>query len=99
MAMRSSALRWFLLSLALIGAAVWFWRLGEQKRLATPVVISHPAPATNVTARTTATARKSLRLSNTSEDAASLSRKDRAILLRNAVIDTTLPLDMDIPDA
>src|ERR1700753_4090289 len=99
--MRSSALRWFLLSVVLIGAGAWFWRLGEQKRLAAPIIVSHPAPATTATVapHPVAKARNSLLLSNTSEDAATLSRKDRAILLRNALIDTTLPLTMDIPDA
>src|SRR5437016_8904260 len=38
------------------------------------------------------------RLSNTTQTIGDLARNDRAILLRNALIDTSKPLTFDIPD-
>ena len=38
------------------------------------------------------------RLSNTQQTLKQLERNDRAVLLRNALIDTTKPLDFKIPD-
>jgi subtilisin-like proprotein convertase family protein len=89
-----------------MGAALWFWRLGDQRRAQSPVPASSPATAANTNtvaknvaaANAPAAAKKSLLLSNTSEDPESLARNDHALILRNALIDTTLPLNLGIPD-
>ncbi len=99
--MRNKARAWFLLSLALMLGAVWFWREGERRREA-GVPPQRPAAArsagTNTAAaRAPSAARPGLRLANTREGVGALARKDSAILLRNALIDTALPLALDIP--
>jgi len=95
--MRANSLKWFLLSLLLLVGAVWFWGVGNRKA-ARVLSASHVAAATNVVAKGHAGhGPKSLRLSNTDEALASLQRNDHAILLRNAIIDTRKPLDLDIP--
>ncbi len=59
-----------------------------------------PLLATNhVSAPQAFSPRKSYVISNTTETAAQLARNDHGIILRNALIDTALPVKLDIPPA
>jgi subtilisin-like proprotein convertase family protein len=102
--MRNRPRAWFLVSLLLFGAAYWFWSYGEKVRLGRGAhgvraeVAGRPVPGLGkmVEARN-ATGSKSYRLSNTRQSQAQLLRNQHGIILRNALIDTTRPLTLDIP--
>src|SRR5581483_7454476 len=83
--------------LAVVGAGLWCWRM--QRGRQTPLVGPKPAaPAAAPGATRTAQAGpRSWRLSNSPETAAALEREPRAIVLRNALIDTRRPVALDIP--
>jgi subtilisin-like proprotein convertase family protein len=107
--MRFRPLTWFLLSLLLFGASYWFWNYGEKVRTARnaeklqnhPAAVQPSAPPSSsspkiVEAKNSAR-NKSYHLSNTHLTEKQLIRSDHAIILRNALIDTALPLKLDIP--
>jgi len=98
------------LSLLFFAAALCLWQAGDRRASsrgaqavpsvrsvgsdrsvpsASPAAPSVPAPAA---------AARSYRLSNTPESAAQLQRNPRAILLRNATIDTARPVQLAIPE-
>jgi subtilisin-like proprotein convertase family protein len=104
---------WFIISALCFLAAVVFWQLAGRKAArdkaareaaatnapagpgapaATPAV---PAVATNAAAAANDPLR--LRLSNTAKGVDELTRSDHALLLRNAHLDSTLPLNLPIP--
>ncbi|HEY3856849.1 MAG TPA: S8 family serine peptidase [Verrucomicrobiae bacterium] len=96
---------WFVISLALFAAGGWMWHYAEKVRLnqehsetTTPSSSTPAHPALINAVGTNASAgRKSYHLSNTRQTAKQLLRSDHAIILRNALIDTTRPLHLDIP--
>src|SRR6187551_1245042 len=126
--MRLKTRYWFLLSLVLFGAAVWFWQLGNQRvaqRRAAPStnaasatnaaigqpfklqitnsVASTPADSLLATITTNAPNAKqtnlfTYRLSNTKLPLAELARSDRALLLRNVLLNTANPARPEIPE-
>src|SRR5262245_13534502 len=61
-----------------------------------PVIFDNPPVATN---NPTTAPRLKYRLSNTEKTVDELGRSDRAILLENALIDSTQPVQFDIPDS
>ena len=100
-------------SLLCLAAGVFFWNLGEQQRaagnaarLAAPGKsgTSSPgtaAPAVTVPGLATNSAAKSrypYRLANTDKKIGQLQNDDHAVLLLNALIDTTRPVNLAIPD-
>jgi subtilisin-like proprotein convertase family protein len=95
---------WFAISLLLFGAGAWMWHYAEKVSVSRPnVAAAKPLSALNPplikAAGTNAVARrKSYRLSNTRQTVAQLLRNDHAIILRNALIDTSRPLRLDIPE-
>ncbi|MDB6109487.1 MAG: Peptidase and in kexin sedolisin [Pedosphaera sp.] len=111
--MQRRPLFWFLVSLACLAGAIYFWRLGDRWRAekahaapaATPreakpgAVMRAQGSATNAAGPTAAAASGPLayRLHNTAQTLTQLARNDRAILLANALIDTGKPLDLGIP--
>src|SRR6202522_4121039 len=104
--MRLKSRTWFLISLLLFAASFWMWRFAErrakppQDRSARSAPNLNPNPAPNPIpslTRVGAGQRKSYRVSNTPQTARELLGSDHAILLRNALIDTRRPLNLDIP--
>jgi subtilisin-like proprotein convertase family protein len=110
--MRSRPLIWLLLSALLFAAGTCIWRLGKQRtgeRLASlrPLtLLSEPGalssfaatgPYTHHASRITNPL--SLRLTNSPVPFGRLIRSPAAILLENAVLDTSRPLTLTIPDA
>jgi hypothetical protein len=98
---------WFLLSLLFFTAALCLWQEGDRRaslhRAAVlggqaslkPFNQSFLAKLHGPSAKAPSAA--SLHLSNTPATAAQLARNPHAILLRNATLDTTLPIHLDIP--
>jgi autotransporter-associated beta strand protein len=96
---------WFLISLLLFAAAICMWQYGEKYAAA-----HHPStPRANAlkaqqppmirTAATNALAKgKSYRISNTTQHLAQLLHNGHALILRNALIDTEVPVALKIPD-
>ncbi len=102
--MRFSSRTWFLLSLLLFSAALWMWLYAEKfsaaHRRAVPQTVLAPptAPAlTNAAYRAKPGKAESYRLSNTRETAGQLARSAHGLILRNALIDTALPVKLNIP--
>ena len=104
--MRFRPLTWFLLSLLLFGASCWFWTYGEKVSAARRAEKLHSKPSalqsTNqspakIVQAKNSTGTKSYHLSNTHLSEKQLVRSAHAIILRNALIDTALPLKMNIP--
>jgi subtilisin-like proprotein convertase family protein len=106
--MRFRSRTWFLVSLLLFAASYWFWTYGEKVRHARiaqaaqgkgqgqAAVVQKPAPGSApITAARNE--KKSYRLSNTRQTEKQLQRNNHAIILRNALIDTQLPLRLNIP--
>ncbi|MGD0413265.1 MAG: S8 family serine peptidase, partial [Verrucomicrobiota bacterium] len=93
---------WMLLSLLLFAGGLCLWRAGDRlasSRLAPQGASAPSAPSVlSVPSANIPAAARSYRLSNTPQSAAELLRNPRAILLRNAVIDTTRPAELDIPE-
>jgi len=102
--MRFRPRTWFLLSLLLFAAAYWVWTYGDkigasrgaQAAHSEAVQPSGPRSAKIVQTRNSSKT-KSYRLSNTRQTEKQLQRSSHAIILRNALIDTQLPLKLDIP--
>ncbi|MGA2177493.1 MAG: S8 family serine peptidase [Verrucomicrobiota bacterium] len=105
--MRFKSLTWFLLSLLLFAATLWMGFYAEKysaahRRAATPTTPVHPppprAPALTKAANQTQTGKPdSYRLSNTRATAGQLARNNHGLILRNALIDTALPVRLKIP--
>lgn len=111
--MRLKPITWLLISLCLFIAAGLFWHWGEQQKAAyraakgtnaavtgtissqAPSVAGTNAPAASLSVPSAA---NGYRLSNTTNTIGELERNDHAILLRNATIDTTKPIDFEFPD-
>ena len=102
---------WWFVSLLFFMAAVWFWHLGERRAasrggagvlrrsLSVGSVGSVGSGGVAGTAPVAAVAGRSYRLSNTTETLEELRRNTHAILLRNALIDTSVRADLAIPEA
>lgn len=102
---------WFIISALCFLVAAIFWQLAERKAArdkaaresttattnapAASGAAAVPAAATNAALATNDPLR--LRLSNTARTVDELSRSDRALLLRNAHIDSSLPVNLAIP--
>ncbi len=100
--MRLKPRTWFLISLVFFVAGAWMWHYAERVRLSQPGAeptkpSSALAPPLMKTAAAAAAKRKTYRVSNTRQTFAQLLHNDHAIILRNALIDTTRPLHLDIP--
>src|SRR5580692_3100473 len=102
--MRFRPRTWFLLSLLLFAAAYWFWTYGNKISASRSVQAAHSEavqPSGPSLAKIVETPHspknKSYRLSNTRQTEKQLQRSKHAIILRNALIDTQLPLNLDIP--
>jgi subtilisin-like proprotein convertase family protein len=103
--MRFKPRTWFLISLLLFGAGAWMWHYGDKVRdsrrnaaTATKSSTAVTPPLLKTSATAAITKRKTYRLSNTRETIAKLLRNDHAIILRNAIIDTTHSLNLGIPE-
>jgi subtilisin-like proprotein convertase family protein len=108
--MRSRILKWFVLCLLCVAGAWFLWhetgqRTAKEKAAATaasaaPGSLTGAAPLTNpalVSAAAAKTNRLAYRLSNTTRSIGQLTGDRRAILLENALIDSSLPLNFSIP--
>ena len=105
--MRFSSRTWFLLSLMLFAAALWMWLFAERfsaahSRDAAHAASAHPAspavaPSTNASNKPHSAKPDSYRLTNTRQTVDQLARNSHALILRNALIDTALPVRMAIP--
>lgn len=106
---------WWAISILLFAASAFFWNLGEKKRAAdqaarhksqlpllkaTPLPPLTPEDATgSVKTNASKLSPRRYRVSNTTQRLGELVRNNHAILLRNALIDTTKPLDgLNIPE-
>lgn len=108
--MRLKPIQWCLISLLLFVAAICAWRLVDRMvevRPARTAAVSSPAVASPwqnsaallKTSLTNAVPRnKTYRLSNTRQTVDQLIHNRHAILLRNALIDTEVPVPLDIPE-
>jgi subtilisin-like proprotein convertase family protein len=105
--MRLKPQAWFLISLLLFAAAICMWRYGnkygaEHQAAAAATAkaavskTQHPALVKTLAANTKAK-RKSYRLTNTSQTIAQLLHNSHALILRNAWIDTEVPVALKIP--
>jgi len=98
---------WWLLSLLFFAASLWLWHAGDRmaaSRRAAAVSSNAPVPSVPsvplLPSNTApAPAPRAYRLSNTPQTLAQLERNSRAILLRNALIDTSLRVTLPIPPA
>jgi len=103
--MRLKTRTWFVMSLLLFGAGAWMWHYAEGVRERGPegegskADSGVKAPLIRAGGANAVAGRKSYRLSNTRQTVAQLLRNDHAILLRNALIDTSRPLRLAIPAA
>jgi len=96
---------WFLLSLLFFTAALCLWQEGDRRvqlhsAIARPPSQLNQRPSTPLTPAVTnkpAATAASLHLSNTPATPAQLARDPHAILLRNATLDTTRPIHLQIP--
>ncbi len=101
--MRLKPRTWFVISLLLFGAGAWMWHYAEKvshERSASggPKAVSAlKAPLINAGNAKAGARAKSYRLSNTRQTLAQLLHNDHAIILRNALIDTSRPLRLNIP--
>src|ERR1700677_718971 len=104
--MRLKSRTWFLISLLLFAASFWMWRFAERRAKPPQGWSARSAPNPNSNSnlnskpsltRVGAGRRKTYRVSNTPQTARELLGSDHAILLRNALIDTSRPLNLDIP--
>src|SRR5579862_5775987 len=110
--MRFKSRTWFLLSLLLFAAAFWTWRYAEKysaarrhaavapPTAAVPAAVAQPSaapPLIKTATRTETNKPASYRLSNTRQNAGQLARNGHGLLLRNALIDTALPVHLAIP--
>jgi len=95
-----------LLSLLLFVAAYWFWTYGEKVRTSrhaqtlpkkSAAVQQANASLAKMTPARNSPKNKSYRLSNTRLTEKQLLGSSHAIILRNALIDTALPLKLEIP--
>jgi subtilisin-like proprotein convertase family protein len=106
--MRLKPQHWCLISLALFVAAVGTWhygniysaRRGAERSTAaekTAALKAHPAltkvVATNVVAKA-----KTYRLSNTTQNIDQMLHNSHGLILRNALIDTAIPVGLNIPE-
>ena len=108
--MRSRPLTWLLLSVMLFLTGGYVWRLGKQcaaQRMVMPAVLTYPpspvSHASPVLRSSTAESGRisnhlALRLTNSATPLAQLVRSPAAILLENALLDTSQPLALAIPD-
>src|SRR5262249_39800546 len=95
---------WYCISFLFLVAALCMWRYAdkyaaEHQRPAVSPAASKPAhpPLTKVMATNTP-AEKTYRISNTKQAYTKLLRNNRALILRNALIDTALPVPLNIPE-
>jgi len=107
--MRFKSRTWLVISLLLFAAAVWTWRYAEKVRDAHRIGASPAASAQSGVLRLQHPAlikaletnapikRKSYVLRNTTQKLAQLVHNDHALILRNALIDTEVPVGLKIP--
>ncbi len=99
---------WFLISLLLFAAAFWMWQYAEKRAAqrhagqnvpaakANVLKLQHP-PLTKTLAANAGAKGKSYRLSNTKQSIQQLLHNNHALILRNALIDTEVPVALKIP--
>ena len=95
---------WYCISLLFFVAAIFTWRYADKyaERHTAPLPpasskIEHP-PLTKAVATNAAVKAKTYRITNTKENVAQLLHNKHALILRNALIDTTVPVGLKIPD-
>jgi subtilisin-like proprotein convertase family protein len=95
---------WFLISLLLFAAAICVWQYAEKRAAehraaaarAGALRLQHPPLAKTVAANAGAK-RKSYCISNTTQTIQQLLHNNHALILRNALIDTEVPVALNIP--
>jgi subtilisin-like proprotein convertase family protein len=102
--MRFRPRTWFWLSLLLLAAAYWSWTYGDKlsdahrAQAARAAALQAPGlDSAKIVEARNSPKNKSYRVSNTRQTEKQLLRSSHAIILRNALIDTQLPLKLDIP--
>ena len=110
---RKRPLTWVVVGLLVLGCAYFLWRTGERASERQPLAAkpagvkkidlspntTQTTPIPGKTAKSGSETNKfAYRLSNTTLPMRKLLRSDHAILLENALIDTSQPLDLKIPD-
>jgi subtilisin-like proprotein convertase family protein len=101
--MRFKPRTWFLVSLLLFAGAAWMWNhannvnRGRQPGAPAKAAAGQSMPLVRVSTTGALGKGKSYHVSNTGQSVGQLLRSDHAIILRNALIDTSLPLKLDIP--
>jgi subtilisin-like proprotein convertase family protein len=100
---------WFLISLLLFAAAICVWQYAEKRAAERSTVQNrasaakadalrsqHP-PLAKALAANAGAQRKSYRISNTTQTIQQLLHNSHALILRNALIDTEVPVALNIP--
>ncbi len=100
---------WFLISLLLFAAAICVWQYAEKRAAerstaqnrasaakADALRLQHP-PLAKALAANAGAQRKSYRISNTTQTIQQLLHNSHALILRNALIDTEVPVALNIP--
>jgi hypothetical protein len=100
---------WFLISLLLFAAAICVWQYAEKRAAERSTVqnrasaakadalrLHHP-PLAKALAANAGVRRKSYRISNTTQTIQQLLHNSHALILRNALIDTEVPVALNIP--
>jgi subtilisin-like proprotein convertase family protein len=100
---------WFLISLLLFAAAICVWQYAEKRAAegrareirdsaakADALRLQHP-PLAKALAANAGDKRKSYRISNTTQTIQQLLHNSHALILRNALIDTEIPVALNIP--
>jgi len=100
---------WFLISLLLFAAAICVWQYAEKRAAerragenraaaarAEALKLQHP-PLAQALASNAGAKRKSYRISNTTQTIQQLLHNSHALILRNALIDTEVPVGLSIP--
>jgi subtilisin-like proprotein convertase family protein len=105
--MRLKPFTWFLVSLLLFVAAICMWQYGgkyanahrpaDNHAAATRAGLASRPPLIKTGAAKKDAKRKSYRISNTTQSLAKLLHNSHALILRNALIDTEIPVALDIP--
>jgi autotransporter-associated beta strand protein len=105
--MRLKPQLWYLVILLLFAGAICMWRYADKyaavhdasaTKTASPQSRLNQPPMINAVATNGVAKRKSYRITNTKQKFAQLLHNSHALILRNALIDTEVPVGLKIPD-